>query len=110
MSKWRNYRLVILGVAALVLASTLAIADPASADNQRPAPGPLPVCTHVEQAQCRALLTNSWDGRQVIHQLDPVPTCNTRTVVVLQERLDRKNRTLAHVRDKVARLRERLAR
>lgn len=96
-------------VAGLLL-GLVVTATPAAADQQRPT-YPLPTCQTITQAQCQAILTNRWDGRQVVHQLDPVPTCpSARTVTVLAERVTRKNATIAHLRAKVARLRERAAR
>lgn len=105
----RNAWRLVAGLIVLTLALVMAAVDPAAGDGSRPTYPPL-TCTHVEQAQCRAILTNSWDGRQVIHRLDPVAVCDTRRVSVLADRVDRKNRTIRTLRDKVARLRERLAR
>lgn len=93
----------------MMLAAVLAAVDAKAADG-RPA-GPLPTCTTVDSpARCQAVLTNTWDGRQVVHQLDPVTPCPVDRSAVLQDRVDRKNHTLKVVRAKVARLRERLAR
>lgn len=102
----RKYGLLIAGTIVLALALVMAaLTAPARADdaNGRPTDPPL-VCATVDQAQCRAVLTNTWDGRQVVHQLDPVPSCDT---TVLRERLDRKNAKLRQLRERIARLRGR---
>jgi hypothetical protein len=91
----------------MILCAAFGVTEAHGQDGQRPT-YPLPVCTHVEQAQCTAVLTNTWDGRQVVHQLGPVPVCTSRGGLVLQDRVERKNRTIAQLRDKVARLRGRL--
>lgn len=95
-------------LALMIVCAGLLVTKAHGDDRQRPT-YPLPVCATVEQAQCRAVLTNTLDGRQVTHQLEPVPACNTRPPTVLVERLERKNHTLRQLRDKVARLRDRLA-
>jgi hypothetical protein len=106
----RNARLAAAVVLALMIvcAALMVTQRAQAADQQRPV-YPLPTCSHVDQAYCAAVLVNSWDGRQVVHQLTPVLTCSTRRVDQLQERLDRKNRKLHQLRDRVARLRDRLA-
>jgi hypothetical protein len=104
----RNARVAAVVVVALMIFCVSLLATKAHAED-KPVDPPL-TCVTVDQAQCRALLTNSWDGRQVVHQLDPVPSCPRDRTAVLQARLDRKNHTLADVRAKVARLRARLGR
>lgn len=107
-NKWRrNAKLAAVVVVALMIVAAGLLVSEAHGDD-RPV-YPLPTCVHVDQAQCAALLTNRWDGRKVVHQLDPVPTCTRDRSGVLQWRLDRKNATLADVRAKVARLRARLS-
>lgn len=109
-TRWLRAAMAVVGAALCVLSLVLTFTRPAHGqDGQRPV-YPWPVCTSVEDVYCAAVLTNTWDGRQVVHQLDPVPSCPPNRTAALQDRLERKDRTLAHVRAKVARLRDRLTR
>jgi hypothetical protein len=92
---------------AVVAMTALMWVNPSHARGDRGRPTMPDTCQHIEQAQCRALLVNSWDGRQVVHQLAAVPDCfPPRMADRMAARLEHKNHKLRELRRELRELRQ----